>query len=197
MKDVAIVIPTLKYEDAKETVECLKSQTVPVDILVVDEPKLNIAEARNKGIEEAKSEIIGFTDDDCFPHKDWVEKAIRNFGPHTIAGVEGETYGGLKRIYPWGYMSCNIFYRRDILEEVGGFDTNLAGWRDDTDLAWRILKKGYRIEYEPEAKVHHPSEPRSKPKRWNDLILLKRYPLKFIKNEIIRKPISIARRRIF
>lgn len=195
MKKVTIIIPAFEYKDVEKTVSCLEKQTHSTKVIVVDRPDLNVSEARNLGIKKAETKIVGFTDDDAYPHEDWVEKAIRNFESDRIAGVEGKTYGGLNRIYPWGFMGCNIFYRREILEDIGGFNEELAGWREDTDLAWRILDKGYEIKYEPRARVHHPSEPKSSPERKKDLLLFRRHPVRYIKNEIFRKPLYIMKEK--
>lgn len=48
--------------------------------------------------------------------------------------------------------SCSA-YRNDVLDEVGGFPTVLLG--EDTVIAAKFLRKGYRIAYVAEAVVHH------------------------------------------
>ena len=51
-------------------------------------------------------------------------------------------------------ITANVAYRMKVLKEVGFFDeTFFSG--GDTDLSWRIVKKGYDIVYEPQAIVHH------------------------------------------
>ena len=44
------------------------------------------------------------------------------------------------------YETCNIFYPRELLEELGGFaaDTYALPAGEDTDLAWRALERGAR-----------------------------------------------------
>ena len=46
--------------------------------------------------------------------------------------------------------------RRDILEEIGGFDERYFLHREDTDIAWRVIDSGYRMVWVPECIVHHP-----------------------------------------
>ena len=45
--------------------------------------------------------------------------------------------------------------RRDILNEIGGFDERYFLHREDTDLAWRVIDAGYRMVWVPEC-THHP-----------------------------------------
>lgn len=46
-------------------------------------------------------------------------------------------------------------YRRDIYEEVGGFDENFFCYYEDTDLAFRLRLAGYKCYYIPSAIVFH------------------------------------------
>ncbi len=45
--------------------------------------------------------------------------------------------------------------RRDIFEELGGLDPNLALFRDDVDLGWRARVAGFTVKCVPEALVFH------------------------------------------
>lgn len=46
-------------------------------------------------------------------------------------------------------------YRRDIFEQVGGFDERFFCYYEDTDLAFRLRLLGYRCAYIPQAIVYH------------------------------------------
>lgn len=49
-----------------------------------------------------------------------------------------------------------ILLRRDVLEDLGGLDTEFApAYYDDTDLAFRVRDRGLRVVYEPRAVVIH------------------------------------------
>ncbi|MEM5801771.1 MAG: glycosyltransferase family 2 protein [Candidatus Aenigmatarchaeota archaeon] len=54
----------------------------------------------------------------------------------------------------WG---CNMFFRKDALERAGGFDEAYENYplREDTDMCVRIKKLGYKILFNPKAKVFH------------------------------------------
>jgi len=55
-------------------------------------------------------------------------------------------------------MTANMFYRRVVIEEVGGFKSR---YREDSDLAFSVLEAGYHIPFVPESIVLHP--PRMEP----------------------------------
>lgn len=52
-------------------------------------------------------------------------------------------------------MGAALLVRREVFENVGGFDENFFLWFEETDLLKRIKDLGYRIVYYPEARVTH------------------------------------------
>jgi GT2 family glycosyltransferase len=56
-----------------------------------------------------------------------------------------------------GVQGCNFSVRKDVYRSVGGFDTAFPGtaYFEETDLAIRVRKAGYRIVFEPRAVVKH------------------------------------------
>lgn len=123
--------------------------------------------ARNLGIKNARGEIIAFTDDDCLSHKDWLEQLDNAFEKKPQAlGIEGKTLTYPAKITPFtaqivnlnggGYQTCNIAYKRKILQKLGGFDEKFGLFHcDDVDFALMVLKRG-SIHFEPKAIVVHP-----------------------------------------
>jgi GT2 family glycosyltransferase len=55
------------------------------------------------------------------------------------------------------YETCNIFYPRALLDELGGFDEGfgLRPAGEDTDLAWRAIAAGRDVVFADGALVHH------------------------------------------
>lgn len=134
------------------------------------------ATARNRGAAESKGEFILFTDSDCVPHRDWVEKIASGFTSNEIAAVCG-SYGlanpqshlaccihdeiifrhrRLMSSFPKAFGSYNVGIRRAIFWKVGGFDeTYRRASAEDNDLSYKILKTGGRIFFAKEALVDH------------------------------------------
>jgi hypothetical protein len=50
---------------------------------------------------------------------------------------------------------CNMAFRREVLEEIGGFDPIYRSAGDDVDVCWRLQDRGYRIGFSPAAMVWH------------------------------------------
>ncbi|MFD9719818.1 glycosyltransferase [Streptomyces sp. NPDC059076] len=51
--------------------------------------------------------------------------------------------------------SAGMLIRRDVFEQLGGFDRRLPLMRDDIDLCWRVQNAGHRVLIAPEAVLHH------------------------------------------
>jgi GT2 family glycosyltransferase len=51
--------------------------------------------------------------------------------------------------------SAGMLARRDVWDEVGGFDTGLALFREDVDFCWRVHAAGYRVRLITDAVVYH------------------------------------------
>ncbi|WP_025681702.1 glycosyltransferase family 2 protein [Paenibacillus massiliensis] len=48
-----------------------------------------------------------------------------------------------------------MMMKRDLFNEVGGFDENFFMYYEDTDLSYRVKKKGYSLYFSPTALVRH------------------------------------------
>lgn len=128
------------------------------------------AAARNLGIKHSKGEIIGFTDDDCKASLEWIETAATYFKNYPgVAGLAGRTtpteeprtrlFKKAKTTYATRsqgpYPTCNIFYKKQALQKVKGFDPNLRTMYEDYDLTQRIRKEGYTIDFSDDLITSH------------------------------------------
>ena len=141
--------------------------------------------ARNAGWAAADHDAVVFVDDDIRPRAGWIDPlvaALRTGGGHDPVGfVTGRTVvpaaqAGIGRpvsvkedrevqVIDQGFRgspggSCNLAVPREVLEEVGGFSTDLGPgtWfaaAEDLDLYDRILATGRVGRYEPDAVVEH------------------------------------------
>ena len=138
--------------------------------------------ARTAGVRAALGEILAFTDSDCVPDPEWLEAGVRALddGADLVNGwtVPARRPGPLERSMGSGteglYPTANMFFRRAAYEAVGGFDQSAdrrlgfrhdrlargTGFGEDTILAWRMIRRGYRADFERRALVrHHVFEP--------------------------------------
>ncbi|MFF7446124.1 MULTISPECIES: glycosyltransferase [unclassified Streptomyces] len=65
--------------------------------------------------------------------------------------------------------TAGMLVRRDVFEELGGFDRRLPLMRDDVDLCWRAQSAGHRVLVAPEAVVRH-AEAASRERRAVDCV---------------------------
>ena len=154
------------------------------------------AAGRNAGWQQATAPFVAFTDDDCLPRAQWLERglaAIRNNNAvvagmtvpehlPTIAGPFSRT--GYPENAQW-LATCNVFYRKDDLELVEGFDERFeTPAAEDTDIGWRIQREAHRgFVHATDAVVEHvvwPSDFRAsfrEAKRWYGIpYLIARHP---------------------
>jgi len=124
--------------------------------------------ARNKGFREARGEIVVSTDSDIEANPDWLKGGLSYFKDEEVSAVEGRIvsggepkpfYHGLSNESGGTYQTANMFYRKEILENVGYLDEQLNKWWNfgsDYDLALRIMNKGGKIIFAGDAAVYHP-----------------------------------------
>ncbi|MER6128328.1 glycosyltransferase [Streptomyces sp. NPDC001795] len=65
--------------------------------------------------------------------------------------------------------TAGMLIRRDVYEQLGGFDRHLPLMRDDVDLCWRAHAAGHRVLVAPEAVVRH-AEAASRERRTVDCV---------------------------
>ncbi|HEC87043.1 MAG TPA: glycosyltransferase, partial [Thermoplasmatales archaeon] len=127
-----------------------------------------VAAAMNLGIKNAEGEIVCFTADDCIADEKWIKELVKVLDDEKIGGVGGrieaydpktlvEEYGvsfDQKGVSKISLITGNAAYRKEILEEVGMFDTKLKGL-EDFDLGIRVKLKGYELKFAPDAVIFH------------------------------------------
>jgi glycosyltransferase involved in cell wall biosynthesis len=142
---------------------------------VIRQENAGPAAARNRGWKTATGQFICFTDSDCIPMPDWMEKLLDGFTDQQVGAVAGsydiantsswlarwvqqEIMERHKRMGPFvrAFGSYNVAIPRYVLQTIGGFNPvyrRASG--EDNDLSYRITSTGWRIAFRPQAKVAH------------------------------------------
>jgi hypothetical protein len=128
------------------------------------------AAARNVGWRAGSAPWVAFVDDDVEPVEGWLAALERDLGDAEpdVAGVQGSITVPLPadrrptdwernvaslEVAPW--ITADMAFRREVLEEVGGFDERFArAYREDTDLVLRVLALGRRLTYGRRSVLH-------------------------------------------
>jgi glycosyltransferase involved in cell wall biosynthesis len=149
---------------------------------VIPAPIPGAAEARNAAIAVARGEVFAFTDQDCRPRPDWLERGVRALdGADVVGGRMVVCVDDRMRVTPTeafelvfafnnrryverkGFtVNANMFVWRDVFSKVGLFR---AGVPEDVDWGYRATALGFRLRYAADAVVEHPAR-----REWTDLI---------------------------
>lgn len=161
-------------ERALAFVENAALKDVSVRVLRMD--KGGPAKARNLGLYYSRGEYVLFIDADCEANPDWINVFIREAEKERVAGVGGpyKARNGASKVADYVDLelnyrhlrmmrtqvdfvrTANACFRRDILIGIGGFDEDFTSANaEDSDLCFRILRRGHRLHFNANAWVWH------------------------------------------
>ncbi|MEU4657609.1 glycosyltransferase [Streptomyces sp. NPDC023723] len=139
------------------------------------------AAARNTGLGAVGTEWTAFLDDDVQVGPHWCDQLVQDLAaaaPDTgaVQGVIAVPLPGERRPTDWErgtaglatarWITADMAYRTQTLKQVGGFDERFTrAFREDADLALRVLDAGWRIR-QGRRTTRHPVRPAS---RWASL----------------------------
>lgn len=146
---------------------------------IIDEPRPGVGYARGAGVENARGELVVFTDSDCIADRNWIAALVARFDREPDLGGVGGYLACLNPQTPIQYyiterellaqeialddrpysapfiITANALLPRRLIEEAGGFDPKCGVAGEDADLCWRMAEKGRRFVFAPDAVVHH------------------------------------------
>ena len=193
----SVIIPLYRDERIHQCLEALSVQSIDrenYEIIVVENGSHEFAEiahrygaryihlseasmpkARNKGLDEARFDVILFTDADCVPTYYWLEEMLKGLEKNRIVGgpisnlAENEGFlsqysqpichGQRKPNYlpildlPYVAGANCGFYKADLLQ-VGGYDENLPSG-NDVDICYKLGLAGIPLAIVSRAGVFH------------------------------------------
>lgn len=185
-KHIEKVIKALKYQSEKNTEIIivddgstdgslnLVKKYVNSKIKLIYQENQGPAVARNRGIKEAKSDILIFLDSDCIPAKSFVKNILKPFKNPRISGVQGDYITKNFDNFMARYIGYEIGYRhKNMKGEIDHIATYACAYRkkdlvkgflanfkepnmEDIELSYRLSKQGKKLVFMPSAKVKHP-----------------------------------------
>jgi succinoglycan biosynthesis protein ExoM len=101
-----------------------------IPILYCEEPRQNIALARNKAVENASGDFVAFIDDDEFPKKDWLLNLFKTCEEYRADGVLGPVKRHFDEEPPKWIVKGNFYERPThrtgyVIHWLGGRTGNL------------------------------------------------------------------------
>src|SRR2546427_10330563 len=145
-------------------------------VQVIHQVNKGLSAARNVGIANSRGDIVAFTDSDCVVDPDWLYYLVATFlssglpavGGPNLPPPEDSFVASCVAASPGGPLhvllddeeaehipGCNMAFRREVLEDIGGFDPIYRAAGDDVDVCWRLQERGHRIAFSPAAMVWH------------------------------------------
>lgn len=151
-----------------------------LNVTYVREARPGLSRARNRGLAEAKADIIAFTDDDCYPARDFLTHIY-----HCLKTEGFDFCGGRVLLYDQAdakltiqesecreifaadsiissglIIGANFAVKRSSILAINGFDERIgAGTRyaagEDTDVMRRMLNQGMKGVSDPQIVVYH------------------------------------------
>lgn len=151
--------------------ELAATATIPVRV-ERQEQRRGPGAARNRGWRVGRGQQVAFTDDDCVPRPRWLAELLAGLSDADV--VQGATVPAPDQLANHGpfsrtleirslsglFETCNVAYRRSLLEALDGFDEAFdrpAG--EDTDLGLRAVEHGARCTFAEGAIVEHDVRP--------------------------------------
>lgn len=174
--ELIIVDQTLKHTNKTE--EFLKRNGEKFRYFKVTPPSLPAA--RNFGLKKALGEIVIYIDDDVILDSGFIQAHFDSYKQKNIGSVVGRireknklpsdtlTYFNITGFGVGNFnyskerlaetaQGCNMSFRKKLLEDLGGFDTNYIGnaIREESDVSFRLRKIGFQTLFNPKASLEH------------------------------------------
>jgi glycosyltransferase involved in cell wall biosynthesis len=185
-ENVEVVVVVDGNDELCERVRAKYGEATDVVVHCNDE-NLGLSASRNNGIDRASGDVVAFMDDDAVADPEWVSRLVSVYrerdaiavgGPMEPAWVDGrpkllpEEFYYLVGVTHDGFAEAgeevrntygsNISFRRAVLEDLGGFDSEMGRQGDanlqseESELGARMRAEyGQGVVYNPDAVVTH------------------------------------------
>lgn len=158
-----IVVDANSTDDTPKIVKDYESKYQEIKFISYDQTR---GESRNYGVKYATGDAVAFTDGSCIANPFWLkelrETLLKGFdivaGKTVRFGFSGfSKVGRVELIHKEGdasFPTCNIAYRKDVFNRIGGFDPWFKE-AEDVDINYRALDSGAKLVYNEKAIIYH------------------------------------------
>lgn len=166
---------------------CSNDETVEVarrsGARIIVNHKRHTAAARQLGVVSSSGDIVAFTDSDCIPSSDWLERIVAHFDSDPLLdGVGGKVLLSVPRNeiqrysahvfesimkFPdrailvtrkgmsGSFAGANCAYRKEAIVSAGGFRDEFSNHAEEIDLFWRLIDRDAKLLFDPAIQVEH------------------------------------------
>lgn len=168
-----IVVDDSSTDSTRRVVESFRTSLPGLRLVSAAGEGIGVNRARNSGRAHSRGDLLLFCDADDMVAPTWVSsmtRALRNAPavggylerralnsaaaiaarPPTAKPDLSDAFGFLQ--YPWG-ANCGV--RRDLFDDLNGFDPSYGYGSDDVEFFWRAQLSGAELRFVPEALVHY------------------------------------------
>ena len=177
-----LVVDNNSTDETKATVTAFAGNG-SANIRYLFEKKQGKPYALNTGIAAAAGDIVAFTDDDVLIDSDWLLNIKKAFDHNDCLGLGGKiipvfndkTPSWLTVDTPTPFLNvlggfdqgdnhcdlkvptngANMAFRKEAFDKHGNFNTDLIPRGEDTEISLRLLARGERLVYAPDAIIYH------------------------------------------
>lgn len=149
-----LVVVDNNSSDATPEVVSELASGLPCPVRYIFEPRQGLSHARNRGVAEARGELLLFTDDDVVVHPSWVREIVAGFATHDCMAIGGKIVAVWEQERPTWYSNvgpyrligaiieydfgdetrdavsppfgANMAFRREVFTRYGLFRTDLG-----------------------------------------------------------------------
>ena len=211
MKKFSVIIPATDPARMGDLLEALQAQSITLadgEVIVVGSDRSGLAAAcewarfiptqppytyasdkRNTGMRAACGEIFLFTDDDCLPRPDWIERHLaRQADGHTVVGGAVEFPRGnilqlADNLSAFHFMTpsttaglrpylctANLSVHTSVVEQAGEMEAH-QNRADDLEWTLRMHAQGIKLYFDPNIPVLHDPERRTLDAVWRHWVV--------------------------
>ncbi len=157
------------------TSDFIRAHYPQVELVRIEAGGLSVA--RNIGAQLAKADILAYTDDDCEPDREWLQRVLQFLQSHpdhaavggpnlpqrpqhwreavVCAAPGAPSHVMLDDLTAEHLPGCNLVVRKSALEQVEGFDPRFHAAGDDVDFCWRLQNRDLTLGFDAGAFVRH------------------------------------------
>jgi glycosyltransferase involved in cell wall biosynthesis len=181
-------------------------------VSVVDEPRKGLTFARQAGFAASTGELIANVDSDSRLTEGWVKQVLETFatepkmvafsGPFVYYDLTATQRVSVQVFYAVAFLvyalnryvlragsmvqGGNFVLRREALEEIGGFNTAIAFYGEDTDIARRLNRVG-KVKFTFDLKMYSSAR---RLKKEGMLTIAARYTINYLWTTFRKKPFT-------